>query len=92
MLNRDSLERLEAIRSILLKKTTTQLTLSTTTILRMTSLRKEFVLKAKISSSSLFANNLIDDLVINQLTKFTLFKSYISHVNSLVRKKLAKAR
>ncbi len=92
MLNRDSLEQLEAIRSILFKETTTQLTSLATTILRVTSLRKEFVLKARISSSSLFANNLIDDLVINQLTKFASFKLYVSHVNSFARRKLAKTR
>jgi len=92
MLNRDSLGQLEAIRSILLKKATTQLASLATTILRMTPLRKEFVLKARIFSSSLFANSLIDDLVINQLIKFASFKSCVSHVNSLVRKKLAKAR
>jgi len=92
MLNRDSLERLEAIRSILLKKATTQSTSPTTTILRVTPLRKESILKARISSSSLFANNLIDDLVINQLAKFASFKSCVSHVNSPVRKKPAKAR
>jgi len=92
MLNRDSLKRLKAIRSILLKKTTTQPASLATTILRMTPLRKEFVLKAKIFNSSLFANSLTNDLVINQLTKFTSFKSYVSYVNSPARKKFAKAR
>jgi len=65
MLNRDLLEQLEIIANILLKKTIAQLILSTTTILRVTSLQKKFVFETKISSSSLFASNLIDNLVIN---------------------------
>jgi len=92
MLNRGSLGQLGAIRSILLKKTIAQLASPTTTILRVTPLRKGSVLKAEISSSSLFANNLIDDLVINQLAKFASFKSCVSHVNSPARKKSTKAR
>jgi len=58
-------KQLEAIRSILLKKTIAQLILSTTTILRVMSLRKEFVLKTKIFNSSLSIRSLIDNLIIN---------------------------
>jgi hypothetical protein len=61
-------------------------------ILRVTSLRKRFVLKIEMSSSNLFANNLIDDLIINKLTKFASFRLRDSYVNSSTCRKLAKAR
>jgi len=92
ILNKELLERLDAIKSILFKKIIAQSILLTTTILRVTSLQKEFILKIEISSSSLFARNLIDNLIINQLTKFVLLKLYVFYINSLARKKLAKTR
>jgi len=55
-------------------------------------LRKRFVLKARIFSSSLSTKSRIHNLVINQLAKFASFKSCVSHINSSIRKKFAKAR
>jgi hypothetical protein len=92
MLNKESLERLDAIRSIFFKKIIAQSTLLIATILRVISLRNKFVLKIEISSSSLFAKSLIDNLVINQLAKFALHKSYIFYINSPTRRKSAKTR
>ena len=74
------------------KKAIAQFALLIIAILKVTSLRKKFVLEIEMSSSSLFANSLIDNLVINQLTKFASSKSRNSYVNSLVRRKLAKTK
>ncbi len=92
ILNKESTKQLDTIKSILFKKKIAQSILSIATILRVTSLRKEFVLKIEISSSILFARSLINNLIINQLTKFVLFKLCVSYINLFVRKKLAKTR
>lgn len=65
ILNKELLRQSRVIRSILLKKTIAQLILLTTTILRVMSLQKEFVLKKEIFNSSLYARSLIDNIVIN---------------------------
>ena len=65
ILNKGLLKQLKVIASIFLKKTIAQLILLTIIILKIISLQKRFVLKIKISSSSLFVNNLIDNLIIN---------------------------
>jgi len=65
ILNKDLLEQLKVIASILFKKTIAQSILLITTILKIIFLRKKFVFETKISSSSLFVSNLIDNLVIN---------------------------
>jgi len=65
ILNRDLLKQLEVIASIFFKKTIAQLILLTTTILKITFLRKKFVFEIEISSSNLFVSSLIDNLVIN---------------------------
>ncbi len=92
MLNKESLERPDTIRNILFKKTTIQSASPTTAILRITFLQKNSVLKTEISSSSLSARNLIDNLIINQLTKFASLKLCISYINSSTRRKSAKTR
>ncbi len=65
ILNKKSVEQSNTIKSILFKKTIAQSILPAVAILRVISLRKRSVLKIEISSSSLFARNLIDNLIIN---------------------------
>ncbi len=65
ILNKRSIEQSDTIKNILFKKTIVQPVLPTATILKVTSLRKKSVLKTEISSSNLFARNLIDNLIIN---------------------------
>ncbi len=65
ILNKKSIKQLNTIRSILFKKTIVQLILLIATILKVTLLQKKSILKIEISSSSLFARNLIDNLIIN---------------------------
>ncbi len=65
MLNKELLEQSDTIRNILLNKTTAQLILPTTTILKIILLQKKSVLKIEISNSSLSVRNLIADLIIN---------------------------
>ncbi len=62
------------------------------TILKIIFLQKKSILETKISSSSLFVRNLIANLIINQLTKFALFKLYIFYINLSIRKKSAKTK
>ncbi len=65
ILNKNLFKQSNTIISILRKKTIAQSILFITTILKITFLRKEFILEIEISSSNLFANNLIDNLEIN---------------------------
>jgi len=65
ILNKELLEQLNIIRSILLNKTIAQLLLLTTTILRIIFLQKKSILKIKILNSNLFVKSLIANLVIN---------------------------
>ncbi len=92
VLNKGSLGRAEAIRSILFKEATAHPASPAAAILRVTPLRKRSVLEAGIFSSSLSTKSRIHNLVINQLAKFASFKSCVSHVNSPARRKPAKAR
>ncbi len=92
MLNKESIKQSNVIRSIFFKKTIAQSILSIATILKVTLLRKKIILKIKISSSSLFAKSLIDNLIINQLTKFASFKLCVFYINLFIRKKSIKAR
>jgi len=66
--------------------------LSIIIILKIISLQKKFVLKTKILSSNLFVKSLIDNLVINYLTKFVLTRLYIFYINLSICKKFAKIR
>lgn len=86
------LKQLEIIKTILLKKGITQLILLIATILRVIFLQKEFVLKTKIFNSNLFVKSLIDNLIINQLTKFVLFKLCIFYINLLACRKSTKTK
>ncbi len=92
ILNKRSIERSNTIKSILFKKTIAQSILSAATILRVIFLQKKSILKTKILSSSLFARSLIDNLIINQLTKFASIKLYIFYINLSARRKFAKTR
>ncbi len=92
ILNKRLLEQLDAIRSILLNKAIAQLVLLTAIILKVTLLQKKSVLEIEISNSNLSVRNLIADLIINQLTKFALFKLYIFYINLSIRRKSAKTK
>ena len=92
ILNKRLIEQSNIIKSILFKEIIAQLILSIAIILRVTFLQKKFVLKIKISSSSLFARNLIDNLIINQLTKFASIKLCVFYINLFARRKFAKTR
>ncbi len=65
ILNKRLLEQLDTIRSILLNKIIAQLILLAATVLKVTLLRKKFVLEIEILSSSLFVRSLIANLIIN---------------------------
>ncbi len=65
MLNKKLTKQLNAIRNILFKKAIAQLVLLIATILKVTFLQKEFVLKTKIFNLNLFARNLINNLINN---------------------------
>ncbi len=66
--------------------------MSTATILKIIFLQKKSILEIEISNSSLFVRNLIVNLIINQLTKFVLFKLYIFYINLFACRKSAKTK
>ena len=92
VLNKRLLEQSNAIKSIFFNKTIVQSISPTATILKVIFLQKKSILETEISSSNLSIRSLIADLIINQLTKFVLFKLYIFYINLSVRRKSAKTR